>query len=82
MAAPMVPVGIVAKCVAIKSGVIEIAQTVEILRCELVVGELIVTELVELVVSELIVAKLIVGGERVATSVCEIVAGNPPGISG
>jgi hypothetical protein len=53
----MVPVGIVAKCVAIKSGVIEIVQTVEILPCELVV-------------SELVVAKLVVGGKRVVTSVC------------
>ena len=65
----MVPVGIVAKCVAIKSGLIEIVQTVEILRCELVV-------------SELIVAKLIVGRKSVATSICEIVTGNPPGITG
>ena len=32
--------------------------------------------------SELIVAKLIVGGERVATGVCEIVTGNPPSITG
>jgi hypothetical protein len=36
MAAPMVPVGIVAECVAIKSGLIEIVQAVKILRsgCE------------------------------------------------
>jgi hypothetical protein len=31
----MVPVGMVAEGVAIKTGVIEIVQTVEILRCEL-----------------------------------------------
>src|SRR5215472_5147138 len=74
----MVPVGIVAECVAIKSGLTEIVQTVEILRCELVVSELVVSELV---VSELIVAKLIVGGKRIATSVCEIVTSNPHGIS-
>jgi hypothetical protein len=54
MPAPMVPVGVVAECVAIKSRLTEIVQTVEILRRELIVGEL--------VVSELIVAKLIVGG--------------------
>jgi hypothetical protein len=65
----MVPVGIVAECVAIKSGITEIVQTFEILRCELVV-------------SELIVAKMIVGGERVATSVFQIVTGNPPSITG
>jgi hypothetical protein len=53
----MVPVGIVAEGVAIKSGVIEVVQTVEILRCKLVM-------------SELVVAKLIVGGKRVVTSVC------------
>jgi hypothetical protein len=47
----MVPVGIVAECVAIKPRVIEIVQAVEILRRELVV-------------SELVVAKLIVGGKR------------------
>jgi hypothetical protein len=70
----MVPVGGVAECVAIKPGVIEIVQTVEILRCELVVSELIV--------SELITAKLIVGGKRVATRVCEIVTGNPSSITG
>jgi hypothetical protein len=46
---------------------------VEILRCELVVSEL--------VVSELIVAKLIVSGKRIATSVFQIVTGNPPSIS-
>ena len=61
----MVPVGMVAECVAIKSGLTEIVQAVEILRCELVVSEL--------VVSELIVAKLIVGGERVAISHCVVV---------
>src|SRR5262249_54106625 len=60
--APMVPVGMVAECVAIKSGLTEIVQTFEILRCELVVGELVVTELIvaELIVAELIVAELIV----------------------
>ena len=47
----MVPVGMVAECVPIKPGVIEIVQTVEILRCELVVGELVV---VELIVRELV----------------------------
>ena len=51
----MVPVGIVAKCVAIKSSVIEIVQAVEILRCELIV-------------SELVVAKLIVSGKRIVTT--------------
>ncbi len=61
----MVPVGVVAECVAIKSRLTEIVQTVEILRRELVVSEL--------VVSELIVAELIVGGKRIATSACEIV---------
>ena len=68
----------VAECVAVEPSMIEIVQTVEILRCELVVSELVVSELV---VSELVVAKLIVGGKRIATSVCEIVTGNPPGIS-
>ena len=75
----MVPVGIVAECVAIKSGLTEIVQTVEILRCELVVSELVVSKLI---VAKLIVAKLIVGGERVVTSVCEIVTGNPPSMTG
>jgi hypothetical protein len=56
----MVPVGVVAECVAIKSRVIEIVQTVEILRRELVVSELVVSE-------------LIVGGKRIATSGCEVV---------
>ena len=70
----MVPVGVVAKCVAIKSGVTEIVQTVEILRSELVVSELIV--------AQLIVTKLIVGGERVATSVFQIVTGSPPSMTG
>lgn len=41
----MIPVGIVAKCVAIKSGLIEIVQAVEILRCELIVSELVVSEI-------------------------------------
>ena len=61
----MVPVGVVAECVAIKSRLTEIVQTVEILRDELVMSEL--------VVSELIVAKLIVGGQRIATIGCEVV---------
>ena len=65
----MIPVGSVAECVAIKSRVIEVVQTVEILRCELVVSEL--------VVSQLVMAKLIVG-KRVVTCVCYIVAGDPP----
>ncbi len=52
----MVPVGVVAEYVAIKSRLTEIVQTVEILRCELVVSQL--------VMAKLIVAKLIVG-ERV-----------------
>jgi hypothetical protein len=50
----MVPVGVVAECVAIKSSLIEIVQAVEILRCELIV-------------SKLVVSGLFVG---VATSVC------------
>jgi hypothetical protein len=70
----MVPVGMVAEGVAIKSGLTEIVQTFEILRRELIVSELIVNELV--------VAKLIVGGERVTTSVCEIVTGKPSRITG
>jgi hypothetical protein len=37
----MVPVGIVAEGVAIETGVIEIVQTMEIVRCELVVSELV-----------------------------------------
>jgi hypothetical protein len=65
----MIPVGMVAERVAIEPGVIEIVQTVEILRRELVV-------------SKLVVAKLIVGRERVTTSVCEIVTGNPSSITG
>src|SRR5262249_6544743 len=48
-------------------------------RCELVVSELIVSELI---VAKLIVPKLIVGGGRVVTSVCEIVTGNPPSMTG
>ena len=47
----MVPVGIVAERVAVKTGVIEIIQTVEVLRYELVVSKLIVTKLI---VSELV----------------------------
>jgi hypothetical protein len=35
----------VAECVAIKSRLTEIVQTVEILRCELVVSELVVAQL-------------------------------------
>ena len=46
----MVPVGGVAECVAIKSGLTEIVQTFEILRCELIVSELVVAKLI---VSEL-----------------------------
>ena len=42
----MVPVAIIAECVAIKSGFIEIVQAMEILRRELVVSELIVSELI------------------------------------
>ena len=49
----MIPIGVVAEGVAIKTGVIEIVQTMKILRCELVVSELIV---VELIVSELVSA--------------------------
>src|SRR5215472_9722431 len=60
MSAPVVPVGVVAECVAIKSRLTEIVQTVEILRRELVVSELVVSE-------------LIVGSKRIATSGCEIV---------
>jgi len=56
----MVPVGVVAECVAIKSRLTEIVQTAKILRCELIVSELVVSE-------------LIVGGKRIATSGCEIV---------
>ena len=56
----MVPVGMVAEGIAIKAGVVEIVQAVEILRCELVVSEL--------VVAKLIVAKLIVG-ERAVTEI-------------
>jgi hypothetical protein len=75
----MVPVGIITECVAVKPRVIEIVQTVEILRCKLVVSELVVRELI---VSELIVAKLIVAGECVATGVFEIVTGHAPRITG
>jgi hypothetical protein len=60
----MVPVGIVAECVAIKSSVIEIVQTVEILRCELVVSELVVSELI---VAQLIVVQ-IMGSELMTTA--------------
>jgi hypothetical protein len=63
----------IAEGVAIKSSVIEIVQTMEIMLCKLVMSEL--------VVSQLVVAKLIVV-ERVVTGVFEIVAGNPPSISG
>src|SRR5215472_11872319 len=66
----MIPVGMVAECVAIKSGLTEIVQTFEILRRELIVSELVVRELI---VSELIVAKLIVGGEIVTGINCLIV---------
>jgi len=59
MPAPMVPAGVVAECVAIKSRLTEIVQTAEILRRELIV-------------SELIVAKLIVGGKRIGVIVTEI----------
>jgi hypothetical protein len=47
----MVPVGMVAEGVAIKAGVIEIVQPVEIARRELVVSELVVAKLI---VSELV----------------------------
>ena len=47
----MVPVVMVAEGIAVKAGVIEIVQTVEILRCELVVSELVVAKLI---VSELV----------------------------
>jgi hypothetical protein len=57
----MVPVGMVAEGVAVEARVIEIIQTVEILRRELIVSELVVSE-------------LIVGSKRIATSGCEIVA--------
>jgi hypothetical protein len=67
----MVPVGVVAECVAIKSRLTEIVQTVEILRRELVVSPLVMAKLI---------AKLIVG-ERVVTCVCDTVAGNPPSIT-
>jgi D-ribose pyranose/furanose isomerase RbsD len=42
----MVPIGMVAEGVAIKPGVIEIVQTVKILRCELIVSELVVAKLI------------------------------------
>ena len=51
MPAPMVPIGIVAERVAIKTGVIEIIQTVKILRCEFIMSELV---LAKLIVSELV----------------------------
>jgi hypothetical protein len=41
----MVPVGVVAECVAIPSCLAEIVQTFEILRCVLVVSELVVSPL-------------------------------------
>ena len=41
----MIPIGMIAEGVAIKTGVIEIVQTVEILRCELIVSELVVSEI-------------------------------------
>jgi hypothetical protein len=81
----MVPVGMVAECVAIKSGLTEIVQTFEILRRELIVSELAVRELIvrELIVAKLIMAKLImaklimaklsVGGEIVTGINCVIV---------
>ena len=47
----MVPVGIVAECIAVKPGVIEIIQTMEILRYELMVSKLIMAKLI---VSELV----------------------------
>ena len=81
MAAPMVPVGIVAECVAIKSGLIEIVQAVKILRCELVVSELFVADLIvsELVVSE-ILFQVVMRLEPVV-SVCETVIGKVAGIA-
>jgi hypothetical protein len=42
----MIPIGMIAEGVAIKTGVIEIVQTVEILRCELIMRELVVAELI------------------------------------
>jgi hypothetical protein len=60
----MVPVGVVAECIAIKSRLTETVQTVEILRRKLIMSEL--------VVCELIVAKLIVGGKRISVIVAKI----------
>jgi hypothetical protein len=67
----------VAERVAIKPIVIEIVQTVEILRCKLVVSELVVAKLI---VSELVpsAVQLIVGGKRVVRNT---VTGNSPSIS-
>jgi hypothetical protein len=62
----VVPVGIVAKHVAIPSGLTEIVQTFEILRGEFVLSELV----------------LILSGKLIVTSVCEIVTGNPASIAG
>jgi hypothetical protein len=74
----MVPICSVAEGVAIKTGMTEIVQAVEILRCELIMSELVVAKLI---VSELVSCPvyLIVRGKRVVTGV--LVAGNSPSIA-
>jgi hypothetical protein len=60
----------VAECVAIKSRLTEIVQTVEILRCELVVSELVVAQLIvaQLIVTQPIVTEIMTAAAHGVTS--------------
>jgi hypothetical protein len=66
----MVPVGVVAKCVAIPSRLAEIVQTFEILRCVLVVSELVVSPL--RVATSVCVTEIIVCVTEISVCVTEI----------
>jgi hypothetical protein len=66
----MVPVGVVAECVAIPSCLAEIVQTFEILRCVLVVSELVVSPL--RVATSVCVTEIIVCVTEISVCVTEI----------
>src|SRR5215472_14002093 len=69
----MVPVGIVAKIVAIKSGLTDIVQTFEILRCGFVLSDLVLILSGKLILTG--VCELILTGvcELILTGVCELI---------
>jgi hypothetical protein len=76
----MIPVGVVAEGVAIKSGLTEVVETVKMLRRQLIVGELVVTERIvvrDLVSQRVSVTKPIVG-ERI---LCDTVTGQSAGVA-